>query len=41
MAAIDEGREPAAGGEAGRETLEIICAVYESARTSRTVTLGS
>jgi UDP-N-acetyl-2-amino-2-deoxyglucuronate dehydrogenase len=41
MAAIDEGREPAVGGEAGRETLKIICAVYESARTGRTVTLGS
>ena len=37
LAAIDEGREPAVGGEAGREALEIVCAVYESARTGRTV----
>jgi UDP-N-acetyl-2-amino-2-deoxyglucuronate dehydrogenase len=41
LAAIDEGREPAVGGEAGREVLEIVCAVYESARTGRNVTLGS
>ena len=40
LAAIDEGREPAVGGAAGRDTLEIVCAVYESARTGRTVTLG-
>jgi UDP-N-acetyl-2-amino-2-deoxyglucuronate dehydrogenase len=39
MAAIDERREPAVGGEAGREALEIVCAVYESARTGRTVRL--
>jgi UDP-N-acetyl-2-amino-2-deoxyglucuronate dehydrogenase len=41
LAAIEEGREPAVGGAAGRDTLEIICAVYESARTGRTVTLRS
>ena len=41
LAAIEEGREPAVGGEAGRDALEIVCAVYESARTGRTVTLGS
>ena len=41
LAAIDEGREPAVGGEAGREALEIVCAVYESARTGRTVRLMS
>jgi UDP-N-acetyl-2-amino-2-deoxyglucuronate dehydrogenase len=46
LAAIDEGREPAVGGQAGREALRIVCAVYESARTGRTVrlmtgTLGS
>jgi UDP-N-acetyl-2-amino-2-deoxyglucuronate dehydrogenase len=40
LAAIDEGREPAVGGEAGRDALEIVCAVYESARTGRTVRLG-
>jgi UDP-N-acetyl-2-amino-2-deoxyglucuronate dehydrogenase len=39
LAAIDEGREPAVGGEDGRDTLEIVCAVYESARTGRTVAL--
>jgi predicted dehydrogenase len=41
LAAIDEGREPAVGGQAGRDALQIVCAVYESARTGRTVTLGS
>jgi len=34
-------REPAVGGQDGRDALEIICAVYESARTGRTVSLGS
>jgi UDP-N-acetyl-2-amino-2-deoxyglucuronate dehydrogenase len=41
LAAIDEGREPAVGGDAGREALEIVCAVYESARTGQTVKLRS
>ena len=41
LAAIDQGREPAVGGEAGREALEVVCAVYESARTDRTVRLMS
>jgi predicted dehydrogenase len=41
LAAIDEGREPAVGGEAGREALEVVCAVYESARTGQTVRLMS
>jgi predicted dehydrogenase len=41
LAAIDEGREPAVSGEAGREALEIVCAVYESARTGQTVRLPS
>ncbi len=40
LAAIDEGREPAVDGLAGRDALEIVCAVYESARSGRTVTLG-
>jgi predicted dehydrogenase len=40
LAAIDAGREPAVGGEAGRDALEIVCAVYASARSGRTVTLG-
>lgn len=41
LAAVAEGREPAVGGQAGRDALEIICAVYESARTGRTISLGS
>lgn len=41
LAAVAEGREPAVGGQAGRDALEIICAVYESARSGRTVSLGS
>jgi UDP-N-acetyl-2-amino-2-deoxyglucuronate dehydrogenase len=40
LAAVDEGREPAVSGESGREALEIVCAVYESSRTGRPVTLG-
>ena len=32
---------PPSAAQAGRDTLEIVCAVYESARTGRTVTLGS
>jgi UDP-N-acetyl-2-amino-2-deoxyglucuronate dehydrogenase len=41
LAAIGEGREPAVSGQAGRDALEIVCAVYESSRSGRTVTLGS
>jgi UDP-N-acetyl-2-amino-2-deoxyglucuronate dehydrogenase len=41
LAAIDDGREPAVGGQAGRDALQIVCAVYESARSGRTVILGS
>jgi UDP-N-acetyl-2-amino-2-deoxyglucuronate dehydrogenase len=41
LAAIDEGREPAVGGADGRAALEIVCAVYESARTGRPVILSS
>ncbi len=40
LAAIEAGREPAVTGESGRATLEIVCAVYESARTGRPVTLA-
>ncbi len=40
LAAIEAGREPAVTGESGRAALEIICAVYESARTGRAVTLA-
>jgi UDP-N-acetyl-2-amino-2-deoxyglucuronate dehydrogenase len=39
LAAIDEGREPAVTAAHGREALEVICAVYESAREGRTVAL--
>jgi UDP-N-acetyl-2-amino-2-deoxyglucuronate dehydrogenase len=38
-AAIDEGRPPAITAEDGRAALEIVCAVYESAREGRTVVL--
>jgi len=41
LAAVEQGREPAVDGQAGRDALEIICAVYESARTGLTVSLGS
>jgi UDP-N-acetyl-2-amino-2-deoxyglucuronate dehydrogenase len=41
LAAIDEGREPAVGGAAGRDALEIVCAVYESSRLGRPVSVGS
>ena len=40
LAAVEQGREPAVDGQAGRDALEIICAVYESARTGLTVSLG-
>lgn len=37
--ALDEGRRPAVTGEDGRAALEVVCAVYESARDGRTVRL--
>jgi UDP-N-acetyl-2-amino-2-deoxyglucuronate dehydrogenase len=40
LAAVDGGREPAVSGENGREALELVCAVYESSRTGRTVRLS-
>jgi UDP-N-acetyl-2-amino-2-deoxyglucuronate dehydrogenase len=40
LAAIEAGREPAVTGESGRAALEIVCAVYESARSGRAVTLA-
>jgi len=40
LAAVEEGREPAVGGQAGRDALEIVCAVYESSRTGRPVKLA-
>jgi UDP-N-acetyl-2-amino-2-deoxyglucuronate dehydrogenase len=39
LAAIEEGRQPQATGEAGRDVVEIVCAVYESAREGRTVVI--
>jgi predicted dehydrogenase len=39
LAAIDEGRPPLVTGESAQATLELICAVYESARVGRTVVL--
>jgi UDP-N-acetyl-2-amino-2-deoxyglucuronate dehydrogenase len=40
LAAIDEGRAPSVTGEDGRAVLEVVCAVYESARDARTVRLA-
>jgi predicted dehydrogenase len=37
--ALDAGREPRVGGPEGRKAVEIILAIYESARTGRTVRL--
>jgi UDP-N-acetyl-2-amino-2-deoxyglucuronate dehydrogenase len=37
LQAIDTGREPAITGADGRDALEIVCAVYESATTGRPV----
>ena len=37
LAAIDAGLEPAVTAESGRAALEVVCAVYESAREGRTV----
>ena len=37
LAAIDNGRQPAVTAESARATLQVICAVYESARTGRAV----
>jgi UDP-N-acetyl-2-amino-2-deoxyglucuronate dehydrogenase len=39
LAAIDEGRPPSVTAESARATLEVVCAVYESARDGRTVTI--
>jgi predicted dehydrogenase len=40
LASVDEGREPAVSGQSGRDALELVCAVYESSRTGRPVTLS-
>jgi UDP-N-acetyl-2-amino-2-deoxyglucuronate dehydrogenase len=39
LAAVEEGRAPAVDGQAGRDALEIVCTVYESARTGAPVGL--
>jgi UDP-N-acetyl-2-amino-2-deoxyglucuronate dehydrogenase len=39
LAALEEGRPPAVTGEDGRAALEVVCAVYESARAGRAVRL--
>jgi len=41
MAAIDEGRQPLVTAESGRDSLEVVCAVYESAREGRPVVLSA
>ena len=38
IAAVDEGREPLVTGADARATLELVCAVYESAREGQPVT---
>jgi UDP-N-acetyl-2-amino-2-deoxyglucuronate dehydrogenase len=37
LAAVDTGRQPVVSGQSARETLKIVCAVYESSRTGRPV----
>jgi UDP-N-acetyl-2-amino-2-deoxyglucuronate dehydrogenase len=40
LAAIEEGREPALNGQEARRAVELILAIYQSARTGETVALG-
>ena len=40
LAAVDSGSKPSVSGQSAREALEIVCAVYESSRAGRTVTLN-
>jgi UDP-N-acetyl-2-amino-2-deoxyglucuronate dehydrogenase len=39
LAAVEVGRPPSVTGQDGRDALEIVCAVYQSAREGRTITL--
>jgi predicted dehydrogenase len=39
LTAVEEGREPSVTGRDGRDALELVCAVYESARAGRPVVL--
>jgi UDP-N-acetyl-2-amino-2-deoxyglucuronate dehydrogenase len=41
LRAIDQGREPSVTAASARETLAIVCAVYESARDGQTVVIPS
>jgi UDP-N-acetyl-2-amino-2-deoxyglucuronate dehydrogenase len=41
LTAIDDGRQPAVTAESARATLQVICSVYESARTGRPVAVPS
>ena len=39
LRAIDQGRQPSVTAQSARDTLEIVCAVYQSARDGRTVVI--
>jgi len=39
LAAVEQGREPSVTGRSGRDALEVVCAIYESAREGRPVAL--
>jgi len=39
LTAVDQGRGPSVTGRSGRDALEVVCAVYESAREGRPVAL--
>jgi predicted dehydrogenase len=41
IAAIREGRAPATSGPVARKSLELVCAIYESARSRQEVILNS
>jgi UDP-N-acetyl-2-amino-2-deoxyglucuronate dehydrogenase len=41
LAAIDEGRQPLVTAESGRDALEVVCAVYDSAREGRAIVLDA
>jgi predicted dehydrogenase len=40
VAAVRDNRPPKVDGREGKKAVDLICAVYESARTGRTVALG-
>jgi len=39
LAAVDAGRQPSVTAESGRAALEVVCAIYESAREGRTAVI--